>query len=142
MTQLEVTKGLTYLGLAYNYQYTQAECELYYDFLHEFNYQTFVNAVKNLIRKSKFIPKVSDLIEECNNCKETTKIAVIEFMKDRGYFNQNGFLDDKQASRNYDKTIMFMEKGIVPDWLQNDINKYYKIMTQQTIGHQEQKLIG
>ena len=133
MTQIEVTKGLAYLGLAYNYKFTQEECELYYDFLQEFNYQTFVSAIKNLIRRSKFIPKVNELLEECNNCKEVTKIKVIEFMNSKGYF---------KTPREYDKTVMWLEKGIVPDWLQSDINKYYKLMTQPALGQQETLLIS
>ena len=133
MKKEEMVKGLTYLGLAYNYQYTQEECELYYDFLQDYHYQTFVAAVKNLIRRSKFIPKVNELIDECNNCKEVSKIKVIEYMNSKGYF---------KTSREYDKTIVFMERGIVPDWLQADINKYYKMMVQPALNNQETLLIG
>lgn len=47
-------------------------------------------------------------------------------MKDNGYFKK-GYkeeLYDIQASRNYEKTLLWLEKGILPHFLQDDIKKY------------------
>ena len=35
-------------------------------------------------------------------------------------------LSDEQASRNYDKTINWLEKGIIPSFLKNDMEEYMK----------------
>lgn len=150
MKQEEFVKGLTYLGLAYGKEFTQLETKQIYDFLKQYNYETFTKAIKNIIKTSKFIPKIADLIEECENCKSTTKIEVIEFMKDSGYFKlglirSNGeqiMLSDEHASRNYLKAITMIERGIVPDWFQEDINYYYGIMKQEKLAGSSKVLLS
>lgn len=133
MTKEELVKGLTYLGTAYGKEYTTIELEQHYDFLREYSYETFVAAIKSIIRKSKFLPKITELLEECEKFKEQIKFNVIEFMNSKGYFKH---------IREYEKATDFMTRGIVPEWLQEDINKYYKMMKQETLDHKGTLLIG
>lgn len=133
MTEQELVKGLTYLGLAFNKEYTKQECEQHYDFLKEYNYQTFVTAIKELIRTSKFLPKITELLEACENAKSLIKFDVLEYMNQIGYF---------KATIEYEKASQFMERGITPKWLQNDINKYYKQMVSNRLDHKETLMIG
>ena len=133
MTKDELIKGLTYLGMAYSKEYSPIECEQHYDFLKDYSYETFVAAIKSIIKKSKFLPKITELLEECDNCKERTKFEVLEFMKSKGYF---------KTSFEYDKASTFMERGIIPEWLKQDINEYYKMMKQEVLDHKETLLIG
>lgn len=133
MTEQELVKGLAYLGMAYGKEFTQQECQIYYDFLKEYNYDTFVTAIKNIIKTSKFIPKITELIEACEGAKSKTRFDVVEYMNRTGYFKH---------PKEYEKATTFMERGIVPDWLRDDMNKYYKIMLNSRVEHQERKLIG
>lgn len=133
MTETEFVKGLTYLGLAYKQEFSKTETEVYYDFLKEYSYQTFVNAIKNIIKTSKFPPKINELIEACESCKEQVKFEVLEYMNIRGYFND---------PTEYDKANMWLQRGIIPSWLQEDINKYYKDMLSNRLEHKQQALIG
>lgn len=133
MTQEELTKGLSYLGMAYGKEYSSIECEQHYDFLREYNYQTFVEAVKSIIRKSKFLPKITELLEECEKYKEHTKFEVLEFMKSKGYF---------KATSEYEKAIKYLETNVIPEWFRNDLNEHYKMMQQVKLEHKETLLIG
>lgn len=146
MKQEEFVKGLTYLGLAYGKEYNQIETTQIYEFLKEYNYETFTRAIKNIIRTSKFIPKIADLIEECEKCKTSTKFEVVDFMRDTGYFKLSykpeHQLSDEHATRNYLKVKTFISRGIIPDWLQEDINYYYKLMKQEKLTMKEQQLIN
>ncbi len=125
MQKQELVKGMGYLGIALGKEYTEEECEVFYDFLKGFSYQVFIKAIKNRIKKSPYPPKINELIEECNSCNEDTKFKVIEFMKAKGYF---------KTTNEYDKAMLFTKRGIVPKWLQDDMNKYYKLMQQPQIG--------
>lgn len=138
----EFTKALSYLGLAYDKTYTQLETSMMYDFLKEYNYETFTTAIKNIIKTSTFAPKIADLIKECDNCRVLKKNEVAKFMLDDGYFNM-GYcrLTDEHAYRNYNKTLMWIERGTVPDWLQEDINEYYLKMKNKRLGNSQQKLL-
>lgn len=133
MTEQELVKGLTYLGTAYGKEYSKLECEQHYDFLREYSYETFVAAIKNIIRKSKFLPKITELLEECENYKEHTKFEVLEFMKSKGYF---------KAPSEYEKAIKYLETNIIPEWFRNDLNEHYKMMQQVKLEHKETLLIG
>lgn len=133
MKNVELVQGMQMLGMAYGKEFTQQECELYYEFLQEYTYETFKTAIKNIIKTSKFIPKINELIEACESAKSQVRFDVIEYMNKAGYFK-----DPKE----YEKTTHFMERGTVPSWLQEDINKYYKQMVSNRLGHEEQKLIG
>lgn len=138
----EAIKGLSFLGLAYGKEYSQLEVQQVYEFIKEYNYETFIKAVKELIRTSKFLPKIADLIETCDKYKEAIKIEVVEYMKNDGYFTQNGFLDDTQASKNYNKTISWLECGTTPEWLKNDINLYYQKMHNIQIETKQNKILS
>lgn len=129
MRDFELVQGLQMLGMAYGKEFSQQECELYYEFLQGYTYETFKTAIKNIIKSSKFLPKVTDIIEACEGAKTQTRFDVVEFMKQMGYFKH---------IKEYEKTILFMERGIVPEWLQNDINTYYKMMQQERLGTNEQ----
>lgn len=133
MTEIECTKGLTYLGTAYGKEYSQIECEQHYDFLRDYSYKTFVAAIKNIIRKSKFLPKITELLEECDNCKERTKFEVLEYMKSQGYFKDGS---------EYDKAIMFLEKNNIPEWFKADLREYHRMMLENRLEHQETLMIG
>ena len=133
MKDFELVQGLQMLGMAYGKEFTQQECELYYEFLQEYSYETFKTAVKNIIRTSKFMPKINELIAACDNAKTQVKFDVLEFMQNKGYF---------KAASEYEKASLFMERGNVPEWLQKDINEYYKMMRQETLEHKETLMIG
>ena len=133
MTQEQFKDSMAYLGIAYGKEFTQQELIIYYDFLKEFNDDILVKAIKNIIKKSKYLPKITEILEECEKCKEQTRYEVIEFMREKGYF---------KALIEYEKATLFMERGLVPEWLQEDINKYYKMMKQDMLDHKETLLIG
>lgn len=146
MKQEEFVKGLTYLGMAYGKEYNQMETKQIYEFVKEYNYETFVKAINSIIRTSKFVPKIAELIEECEKCKSSTKTEVIKYMWNTGYFKLSyrpeHQLSDEHAMRNYNKVIMWLERGLLPDWLQEDINYYYKLMKQEKLTMKEQQLIN
>lgn len=88
---------------------------MYQEELSCYNELTLVSAVKSIIRKNKFMPTLNELLEECELCKTTQKNIVIEKMIKAGYFKD---------SREIEKTYHFLEEGIIPKWLLEDMKKY------------------
>ena len=111
----EFVESMTYLGLAFNKTFTKNELILHYDFLKEYDDEIFTKAVKNIIRKSKFLPKINELIEECEIVKEEVKFNILEIMKNDGYFKN---------IKEYEKATNFLKSGIIPKWFVNDMNNY------------------
>ena len=142
----ELVKGLNFLGLAYGKEYSQLEVQQVYEFVKEYEYEVFIRATKDIIRTSKFLPKIADLIEACEKQKEEKRVEVIDYMKECGYFylsyRPEHKLDEAQATRNYLKVKTFIERGIIPDWLQEDINYYYRKMNNIQIEGKTNKLLS
>lgn len=133
MTQEECVKGLKYLSIAYGSDgFSQDECVVYYEFLAEFSYETFRTAVKNLIRKSKFIPKINELVAECTRVKTQVKNDVLDYMKSQGYF---------KIPQEYDKAVGWLQSGIVPDWFKNDMNFFARQMFNNILESKDKQLL-
>ena len=132
MKKEEMVKLLGYLGVAYGKEFTQQECEVYYDFFKDYNYSILQTAIKNTIKTSKYMPKIADLIEACDKSKEDNKVEIIEIMKNQGYF---------KAPSEYYKALAFVKKGIIPEWLKSDMKEAWQKYNMLQI-ETNQKLIG
>lgn len=135
------------LRMAYPYYFKDLKEEetlgmyaMYEEELSQYNEETITTAIKNIIRNNKYMPSLSEIIEECDKCKTHKANEIVEKMWEDGYFKKSpyGELDDSQAYRNYEKTLKFIEEGIIPEWLRNDMKKYYT----QMLTNQEPKLLS
>lgn len=142
----ELVKGLNFLGLAYGKEYSQMEAQQVYEFVKEYEYEVFIRATKDIIRTSKFLPKIADLIEACEKQKEVKRTEVIDYMKECGYFylsyRPEHKLDEAQATRNYLKVKTFIQRGIIPDWLQEDLKYYNERMRHSQLENKSNKLLS
>ena len=94
-----------------------------------YNELTISNATKSIIRKNKFMPTLKEIIDECENVRTYKINVIIEKMKKAGYFKD---------PREIDK---FIEEGIIPDWLIEDMKKYgYE--EEKSLGYNNLKLLG
>lgn len=133
MTEMELITGLKYLGIAYGKEFDKDECKVYYDFLQKYQYDVFRKAVKNLIEKTKFLPKLSEIIDECEKCKGTQRFEVLEIMHAKGYF--------KDPSE-YEKATKWLTEGIIPTWFLDDMRKYYLMDKNEKIENVETLLLS
>lgn len=133
MNEQQFVNAMSYLGVAFGKTYTQNEIMLHYDFLKEYNEATLIKAIKNIIKKTKFLPKVNELIEECEACQEEVKFEILEYMRFKGYF---------KAPNEYDKANAWLQRNVAPTWFKNDMKRYYKMQCQDAIGTSEQLKLG
>lgn len=117
-----ISSAIARLKIAYPYYFKELKTEelvglinMYQEELCIYNETTLINAIKSIIRKNKFMPTLKEILDECELCKTSQKNIVIEKMIKAGYFKD---------SKEIDKTYKFMEKGIIPNWLLEDMKKY------------------
>lgn len=117
---------------------------MYQEELSCYNELTLVSAVKSIIRKKKFMPTLNELLEECEYSKTYRGNEILSRMKDDGYFNYGAVceLDDTHATRNYEKALMWVEKGIIPTWLLEDMKKYGYVEDKPLLSTHNSNLIG
>lgn len=92
-----------------------ALAQMYKDELSKYSEEILSSSIKNIIRNNKFMPNLSEIIDECEKNNKRYVNGIIELMKQDGYF--------KNATE-LDKVYMWLDKGIIPSWLKEDMSKY------------------
>lgn len=64
MTKEQFLKGITFLTIAYNKEFTQEQVAVWYDFFKDEDYEKFRQAVKRIIPKKQFMPSIAELKSE------------------------------------------------------------------------------
>ena len=64
MNKEEFTKGITFLAIAYNKEFTEEQVSVWYEFFKNENYDDFRNAVKRIIPQKQFMPSIAELKQE------------------------------------------------------------------------------
>lgn len=64
MNKEQFIKGLKYLGIAYNKEFTEEQATVWYDFFKDEDFNNFRNAVKRIIPKKQFMPSIAELKSE------------------------------------------------------------------------------
>lgn len=64
MTQKEFTSHMTFMGMAYNKEFTPEQMGVWYTFFADVDGKSFISAIKRLIVKSRFMPSIADIKDE------------------------------------------------------------------------------
>ena len=137
MTQVEFTKGMTLLTVAYpKFEVDQMTMEVWYSFFEDIKAEVFIAAVKSFVRNSKFATTVTELLKHCEESKMIILNDTLKLMYQQGYFHQG--VDDNQAYRNYEKANQWLQRGTEPEWLKEDMRRYRRMQ----LGQQDQLKIN
>ena len=72
MSKEEFLEGMTFLGLAYNKEFTKEEIEVWYSMLCGYSKKEFSDSIKRLVKTLKRIPTIADITEDITNNKVST----------------------------------------------------------------------
>lgn len=114
MNKKEFSEIISLIQIAYNKQYLKEEIEVMYDLLKDFEYDTLKIAIKRLIATSRYVPNVSQIISEYKQIKRDEGYNKILKARELGNIKTNEELD---------KAMKWLDKGIVPDWLDKDLHE-------------------
>lgn len=64
MTKEEFAKAMSFLGLAYNKEFSQEQVGVWFSFFHETQFNDFKLAMTRLVSKSKYIPSIAEIKHE------------------------------------------------------------------------------
>lgn len=138
MTTLEFISGMKKLGSFYFKELTNEQISLWYEMFQDVSVDVFNQAIKEISRENKFMPNANELFSKCSQLNKNNLLDLVKFMYDDGYFHRGvEKLSDEQAGRNLDKTMMWLEKGIIPSFLKEDMEEYMKKYKQSQIQDQE-----
>lgn len=64
MTKEEFLKGITFLTIAYNKEFTEEQVSVWYEFFKDEDFEAFRKAVKRIIPQKQFMPSIAELKQE------------------------------------------------------------------------------
>ncbi len=67
MNPQEFVKAMTFLGIAYNKEFTKEQCDVWFNFFKNDDIEIFKLAIKRLIVNEKFIPSIAMVKDEITN---------------------------------------------------------------------------
>lgn len=138
MTTLEFISGMKKLGSYYFKELTSEQISLWYEMFQDVSVDVFNQTIKEISRENKFMPNANELFNKCSQLNKSNLLDLVKFMYDDGYFHRGvERLSDEQANRNLDKTMMWLEKGIIPSFLKDDMQEYMKKYKQSQIQNKE-----
>lgn len=71
------------------------------------------------------MPTIHDILDKAKTVKNNYFLSILEQMKKDGYFKLGVVpLPPEQEDRNYDKFIRWIERGFIPEFLLEDMQKY------------------
>jgi hypothetical protein len=139
MRKDEFLVGVKYLSEAFSKDFTKEEITIWYDFMRFYTPKVFQSAIKKVVGTNKFIPKIAEMIDYCEEEKAKHNYIILEIMKNDGYFKKGiSELTDSKEMQNYDKAICWLQKGSVPKWFDDDMREY----ENRQIENKNNKLIG
>ena len=77
------------------------------------------------------MPTIHDILDKTKTVKNNYCLSILEQMKKDGYFRLGVEpLSPEQEDRNYSKSIRWIEREIIPEFLLEDMQKYLIIVKE------------
>ena len=127
LTNLAFIKCMKYLNACYSKSMDQEQLVSWFDYFSDISYPTLNNAIKEIVEESIYFPTISQLKDKCKEVNKKYIITIIDRMKENGYFKKGvEELTDSHASNSYFKTLMWLDEGNLPKFVENDIEAFLK----------------
>lgn len=69
MNKQEFLEGMTFLGIAYNKEFTKQEIEVWYQMLGKYTKEEFSNATQELIKTHRSLPSIAEITKQISEMK-------------------------------------------------------------------------
>ena len=125
MNQIEFARALKRLSSFYFKDFSSDDLMAWYELFKDIKVKTLEQAITDIVKESKFMPNINQLLEKCKSTTNSSYLAIINKMYEDGYFKQGIVeLNPEHEMRNYEKACRWIEEGIIPGFLKEDMKKY------------------
>lgn len=125
MDKLDFTEGMKILSLCYHKDSSNDDFVIWYELLQDIEPEVFKKSIIDLCKERSYMPTIHDILDKTKTTKNNYYLSILEQMKKDGYFKLGVEpLLPEHEERNYDKSIRWIERGIIPEFLMNDMKRY------------------
>ena len=141
MDNLDFTEGMKILSSCYHKDISNDDLIIWYEMLKDVEPEVYRKAIIDLCKERSYMPTIHDILDKTKTTKNNYYLSILEQMKKDGYFKLGVEpLSSEQEERNYDKSIRWIERGIIPGFLLEDMQKYINKSSNKLIGNDKKYL--
>lgn len=141
MDNLDFTEGMKILSSCYHKDISNDDLIIWYEMLKDVEPEVYRKAIIDLCKERSYMPTIHDILDKTKTTKNNYYLSILEQMKKDGYFKLGVEpLSSEQEERNYDKSIRWIERGIIPGFLLEDMQKYINKSPNKLIGNDKKYL--
>lgn len=141
MDKLDFVEGIKILSSCYQKVISNDDISIWYELLQEIEPEVFKKAIIELCKEKAYMPTIHDILDKTKVVKNNYYLSILEEMKKDGYFKLGVVpLSPEQEDRNYDKSIRWIERGIIPGFLLEDMQKYINKSSNKLNGNDKKYL--
>ena len=141
MDKIDFTEGMKILSSCYHKDISNDDFVIWYEMLQDVEPEVFRKAIIELCKERSYMPTIHDILDKTKITKNNYYLSILEQMKKDGYFKLGiEPLSPEQEERNYDKSIRWIERGIIPGFLLEDMQKYINKPSNKLNGNDKKYL--
>ena len=124
MDKLDFVEGIKILSSCYQKVISNDDILIWYEMLKDIESEAFKKTIIELCKERAYMPTIHDILDKTKTVKNNYYLSILEQMKKDGYFRLGVEpLLPEQEDRNYGKSIKWIERGIIPRFLLEDMQK-------------------
>ena len=125
MDKIDFVEGIKILSSCHQKVISNDDISIWYEMLQDIEPEVFKKAIIELCKERAYMPTIHDILDKTKITQNNYYLSILEQMKKDGYFKLGVVpLSPKQEDRNYGKFIRWIERGIIPGFLLEDMQKY------------------
>lgn len=125
MDNLDFAEGMKILSSCYHKDISNDDLIIWYEMLQDIEPEVFKKAIIELCKERTYMPTIHDILDKTKAVKNNNYLSILEQMKNDGYFKLGvESLSPEQEDRSYSKSIRWIERGIIPGFLLEEMQKY------------------
>lgn len=141
MDKLDFVEGIKILSSCYQKVISNDDILIWYEMLKDIESEALKKTIIELCKERAYMPTIHDILDKTKTVKNNFYLSILEQMKKDGYFKLGVVpLSPEQEDRNYVKSIKWIERGIIPRFLLEDMQKYINKSSNKLNGNDKNYL--
>lgn len=141
MDKLDFAEEIKILSSCYQKVISNDDILIWYEMLKDIESEAFKKTIIELCKERAYMPTIHDILDKTKTVKNNYYLSILEQIKKDEYFRLAVEpLSPEQEDKNYGKSIRWIERGIIPGFLLEDMQKHINKLSNKLNGNDKKYL--
>ena len=141
MDKLDFAEEIKILSSCYQKVISNDDILIWYEMLKDIESEAFKKTIIELCKERAYMPTIHDILDKTKMVKNNYYLSILEQIKKDEYFRLAVEpLSPEQEDKNYGKSIRWIERGIIPGFLLEDMQKHINKLSNKLNGNDKKYL--